>query len=258
MNSLVKEVEKIKMPDDMRKRIIKNCNNYIKSENHDLQENNRMQKEKQILQISKIQKIDKLQNRSMKEEKIRYKEKAEALNKTRKLGDAGMKRGQTNNRWKKQLPMAAALVLCVCVTGVTAMASTGKLQGFFKDITRWDGAVVGTAYEQATEEIAVSIEEVSDELNILVIIEEPEKPPYLYSELFGIASYRIEDMSGNVIISENSFGERTTFDSQMSFKIPLSGISNGKYKLVIEQFVSEKKADQPLGIRGNWECEFEY
>ena len=28
MNSLVKEVEKIKMPDDMRKRKIKNCNDY--------------------------------------------------------------------------------------------------------------------------------------------------------------------------------------------------------------------------------------
>lgn len=45
--------------------------------------------------------------------------------------------------WKKQLSMTAALVLCVCITGVTALIANGKLQGIFKDITNWKGAVVG-------------------------------------------------------------------------------------------------------------------
>ena len=182
---------------------------------------------------------------------------SDALDKKRNTGETRMTK--VNNRWKKSLPMAATLVLCVCITGVTAMAAAGKLEGFFKDIKRWDGAVVGTSYEQATEEITVSIEMATDEeLDILVIIEEPAKPPYSESELFGIESYRIEDMEGNVIISGNSLAERTDFNSLMSFKIPLNEISNGKYKLVIEQFISEKKADQPLKISGNWECEFKY
>lgn len=47
------------------------------------------------------------------------------------------------------------LVLCLCLTGVTALAATGKLQGFFSDITGWNGAVVGTSYEQATKELEV-------------------------------------------------------------------------------------------------------
>ena len=41
--------------------------------------------------------------------------------------------------------------------GVTTLAATGKLEGFFKDIKRWDGAIVGTSYEQATDEIDVSV-----------------------------------------------------------------------------------------------------
>ena len=181
---------------------------------------------------------------------------SDALNKERNTGEARMRR--INNRWKKSLPIAAALVLGVCITGVTAMAATGKLEGFFKDIKNWNGAVVGTAYEQATEEIAVSIKEVTNELIVLVTIEEPEKPPYLYSELFGIVSYKIEDMEGNVVLNEEAFGERVNFSNQMSLEIPLNQIPSGEYKLVIKQFISEKKADQPLRISGNWECEFKY
>lgn len=104
----------------------------------------------------------------------------------------------------------------------------------------------------------MSIGGVGEELSILVSIINPEKPPYSESELFGIQSYRIEDMSGNVIEKERSLEERTAFSSQMSLNIPLNEISNGKYKLIIEQFISEKKAEQPLIIHGNWMCEFEY
>ena len=201
MDLLTKKIKEIEMPDDMRKRIIRNCSD---------------------------------------------------------IGEAGMKVRKANNIWKKQLPIAAALVLCVCITGVTALAATGKLEGVFKDIKNWNGAIVGTSYEQATGEITVNIEEAGDELGILVSIINPEKPPYSESELFGIQSYRIEDMSGNVIAKENSLEERITFSSQMSLNIPLNEISNGRYKLIIEQFISEKKADQPLIIHGNWECAFEY
>ena len=161
-----------------------------------------------------------------------------------------------NKFFKRPLTVAATLILCVCVTGVTVLAATEKLQGFFKDITNWNGAITGTTYEQATEEIIVSIGEVTEEISILVTIENSEKPPYSESELFGIGSYRIEDMSGKVIVSENSFAERTPFTSQMSLKVPLEQILNGKYKLIIEQFISVKKADQPLRINGIWEADF--
>lgn len=204
MDSLVKEVKKIEMPDDMRERILEKC----------------------------------------------YKESSEIkVNK-------GAEMRSKNKFFKQPLTVAATLVLCVCVTGVTALAATEKLQGFFKDITKWNGAITGTTYEQATDEIIVSIGEVTEEISILVTIENSEKPPYRESELFGIGSYRIEDMSGNIIVSESSFQKRTMFERKMSLKVPLNQISSGKYKLVIEQFVSEKKADQPLRINGIWEADF--
>ena len=230
MDLLTKKIKEIEMPDDMRERIIRNCSQIAESQN---------------------------ESKSILEDKMSRIRNTDTSNKKKNTGEARMRK--VNNRWKKSLPMAATLVLCVCITGVTAMAAAGKLEGFFKDIKRWDGAVVGTSYEQATEEIAVSIEMATDEeLDILVIIEEPAKPPYSESELFGIASYKIEDMSGNIVLSEEAFGERVSFNNQMSLEIPLNQIPSGEYKLVIEQFMSEKKADQPLRISGNWECEFKY
>ena len=65
-------------------------------------------------------------------------------------------------------------------------------------------------------------------------------------------------MEGNVVLNEEAFGERVNFSNQMSLEIPLNQIPSGEYKLVIKQFISEKKADQPLRISGNWECEFKY
>ena len=227
MDLLTKKIKEIKMSDDMRKRIMKKC--YDKM-NHNIMMKNELKRD------------------------IRTNDKME-----KEMEKTKMNRKSKNKYIKHPMTAAAALVLCVCITGVTAMAAAGKLEGFFKDIKRWDGAVVGTSYEQATEEIAVSIEMATDEeLDILVIIEEPAKPPYSESELFGIASYKIEDMSGNIVLSEEAFGERVSFNNQMSLEIPLNQIPSGEYKLVIKQFISEKKADQPLRISGNWECEFKY
>lgn len=208
--------------------------------------------------VKKIEMPDDMRKRIIQKYNQEIELKKYEKNIKRKKGVIGMKIRNKNKFLKKQLPMTAALVLGICITGVTALAATGKLEGFFKDIKNWNGAIVGTAYEQATEEITVNIAEAGEELSVLVTIINPENPPYSESELFGIESYRIEDMSGNVIIKESSNEERVMFDNQMSLKIPLVQVSSGEYKLIIEQFISEKKADQPLVISGFWECEFEY
>lgn len=208
--------------------------------------------------VKKIEMPDDMRKRIIQKYNQEIELKKYEKNIKRKKGVIGMKIRNKNKFLKKQLPMTAALVLGICITGVTALAATGKLEGFFKDIKNWNGAIVGTAYEQATEEITVNIVEAGEELSVLVTIINPENPPYSESELFGIESYRIEDMSGNVIIKESSNEERVMFDNQMSLKIPLVQVSSGEYKLIIEQFISEKKADQPLVISGFWECEFEY
>ena len=96
------------------------------------------------------------------------------------------------------------------------------------------------------------------ELSVIITIVNPEKLPYKESELFGIKSYRIEDMSGKSVVKDCASDMVSMSREQMIIKLPLENLENGTYKLVIEEFVSEKKADQPLIISGNWECGFEF
>ena len=69
-----------------------------------------------------------------------------------------------NKMFKKPMVAVASFAICVCLMGVTALAAAGKLEGYFRDIKRWDGAVIGTAYEQATDEVELNIIEFSDKL----------------------------------------------------------------------------------------------
>ena len=57
-------------------------------------------------------------------------------------GEKRMRKDKENAFFGKPAATAAAVALCICLTGMTAAAATGKLQGLFKDIIRWDGAIV--------------------------------------------------------------------------------------------------------------------
>ena len=37
---------------------------------------------------------------------------------------------------------------------------------------------------------------------------------------------------------------------------PLENISDGEYTLIVSELVGSAKAEQPLGLTGNWECSF--
>lgn len=158
---------------------------------------------------------------------------------------------------KKSIVAVASLVLCVCLTGVTALAATGKLQGFFKDIMRWDGAVIGTEYEQATDEIELHIAEVTDELIVEVNMINPDVAPYSAFELFGIESYKIIDLNGKEIVEGDTTEMVGIHNGKANIHVSLENISNGEYKIVVSEFVGSAKADQPLVLSGEWECEFE-
>ena len=81
---------------------------------------------------------------------------------------------RTNIFFSRTAAVAASLVLCLCITGVTALAASGQLEGFFKDIKDWRGAVTGTAYEQATDELEVAILDSAEELTVLVTMVNPK------------------------------------------------------------------------------------
>ena len=161
--------------------------------------------------------------------------------------------------FRKSVAAAASMLLCSCLVGVTALAATdttGKLQGFFKDIIRWDGAVTGTSYEQATDEINLSIISVSEELTVMAEMVNPMIFPYKAFETFGIEKYEIFDTDGKRVMVGNVTEAPEVMEGRVTIVIPISELSDGDYRLVVSAFVGGSKADQPLVLNGTWECEF--
>ena len=158
--------------------------------------------------------------------------------------------------FKRPAIAVASLILCLCLTGVTTLAATGKLQGFFRDITGRNGAIIGTTYEQATEEVKLSVETASDVLMVTATMINPQMPPYGSFEQMGVESYRIIDMEGKVVLEGTEAAMEEVVDGRVTVTIPLENISQGEYKLVVSQLVGSSKADQPRVMSGVWECEF--
>ena len=161
-----------------------------------------------------------------------------------------------NKMFKKPMVAVASFALCVCLMGVTALAATGKLEGYFRDIKRWDGAVVGTAYEQATDEVELNIVEVSDKLVVEITMVKSKEAPYSFFEMFGIKKYKIVDRNGNVIVENENLEMSAIANNKVLVNVPLDDVGNGEYTLIVSELVGGSKADQPLGLAGTWECSF--
>lgn len=174
-----------------------------------------------------------------------------------KMEEETMRKNSGNTFFRKPMVAVASLALCICLTGVTALAATGKLQGFFKDITRWDGAVVGTSYEQATDEVEVKAMGTDDGVKVEVTYLIPDKAPYTEFEQLGIHAAQIVDMNGMVIVKDIVSELSKVQDGKVNILISLEDIVTGNYTLRVCELVGSKKADQPLVLRGNWECRFD-
>lgn len=162
----------------------------------------------------------------------------------------------SNTFFRRTAAVAASLVLCLCITGVTAFAASGQLKGFFKDITNWKGAVIGTAYEQATDELEVVILDSSEELTISVTMANPKVAPYIAIQELGVESYEILDDSGKLVMKGEPTAMEKVVDGQATIIVPAKELGTGTYKLVIRAFVGGAKAEQPLSMSGTWEMEF--
>lgn len=165
-----------------------------------------------------------------------------------------MKNNKNNTFLRKPIAVFVAVAILLSLS-VTALATTGVMKGFFQDITDFRGAVTGTSYEQATDEISMDGTVNNNELIVSATFINPQQPPYCYTEKLGIAEYSITDTNGK-LIKEGSANSAEIVNGQAEISIPLNAINSGSYKLVVTAFVSEKKADQPLNINGNWSCDF--
>ena len=172
-----------------------------------------------------------------------------------KTEEMTMRKNNGKNLFRKPVMAAAVLAAFLCVTGVSAMAATGKLSGFFQDVKGMFGAVTGTTYEQATDEIEMSIAEVSDIL-VVEMVMDATKAPYRELETMEVGNYRIVSADGDVVAKGNQSTVASLVDGMASVSVALPDVATGTYKLVITELIGTAKADQPLKIHGEWECEF--
>ena len=169
--------------------------------------------------------------------------------------DRNMVEKKSNKRWfQKPLAVAAALALCLTVGGVTAFAASGE--GFFKDITDWRGAVTGTTYEQATDEITVNVTAEVGVLKVEAVFVEAEKAPYSEVEQLAIGKYQVIDVNGDIVAQGDAGDSVPVQDGQADLTLDVEELPEGQYTLQLQSFIGNKIAEQPLSISGNWECEF--
>lgn len=157
-------------------------------------------------------------------------------------------REEKNMKKKIKKPLTLGIAIAICLSMSVAVVASVADGGFFKDKTNAFGAVTGSEYLNATEEIEVSVTENKIEVTFL----KPDTAPYKYSEFLSVGEYAITNESGEEISAE--FVSEKVINGKVSFN---TNLPEGKYTLIIKTFISEKKADQPLEINGLWECEFE-
>lgn len=162
---------------------------------------------------------------------------------------------------RKAIAAVAALFLTVGIFAGSNTALAKDIRGFFSDVVRFDGAVVGTEYHNATDEIAVTAEAVDNTVTVNVQFLYPNDAPYASIFMTGL-SLR------NVILTNSSEETLMTIEETeitpiengfVSVDIPMGTVtlsSGTEYTLVFDTAVGHAKADQPLPMSGNWSCTF--
>ncbi|MDE7310707.1 MAG: hypothetical protein K2N87_03645 [Eubacterium sp.] len=179
---------------------------------------------------------------------------------------AGGRRFRCAGAIHKKIIAAAAVFVCIIVGCLPSAARS--LQGYFHDIVRWDGAVTGTEYEAAEQEVKICVSEMIQEkeklLPVHITFSDMTKAPYsdLSAGEVALGDYRILDVFDHVIMSAEGLQEEIigkVQDGKVTVMLPFSKeavAAGSEYRLVIEGIYGIKKADQPLRIRGCWECKF--
>ncbi len=178
---------------------------------------------------------------------------------------------------KKVIALCCALLLAGSMAGCYhaqygadsgGRAADGQ-RGHFEDVYRWDGAVVGTRYEEATEEIKINASKENDKIVVELVLLYPEEFPYREIILYGLESYRIVDAENKVVKNGETTELAAGTNGKLSIPIPLDDLEAGAYRLIVSEIVASNLAEDPftnpliedhftnpLIIAGEWECEF--
>lgn len=173
-------------------------------------------------------------------------------------------RSMNKNQIKKTVAAAAVALVCVFAVGSTTFAD--GMKGMFKDIIRFDGAVTGSEYVNATDEVVITAGEVTvADTEVLVPVEitflNPGTVPFSAIELVEVDAFEILNADGDIVVSEKDSNVVCSVHegvANLSLSVEAGKLVAGEtYTLVIESFEGCKKADAPLPVKGEWECNFE-
>ena len=167
---------------------------------------------------------------------------------------------------KRTMAIAAVLALCLVIVCITPLANS--IKGFFSDIIRFDGAITGTQYENATNDIKVDVLEINSENGNVIIpveltFENPTEAPFPYIQEVAISEYKILDSNNKEIIKTKlsaEDGEKgSVTDGKVLVNLSMDDTifdSGEEYTIVIDKMYGLSKADAPLHITGTWKCNF--
>ena len=164
------------------------------------------------------------------------------------------RRSHSSHKSMPKIIAAAAAALAVAVCGVAGFAAIKG--GYFSDEKNFLGAVTGTRYEQASEEISVTAQTNGSYVDICIELLNISEAPYCYTETLAIGEYTLTDESGATIDIDLAEIQAAPADGMAVISVPVSSLNDGSYSLEITQLLGCSKADAPLKINGKWECEF--
>lgn len=172
-----------------------------------------------------------------------------------------------NRTWiKKTITVTAILMLCVVT--ITVSPAANYIKGYFKDIFRFDGAIIGTEYIASENDLKIDVLELYSENDNVIIplnitFENKNEAPFIYIQELMAAEYKILDSSNKKIEKiKNNYSSDITgnvTDGNVSINLLADGKNlkpNEKYTVYIELLYGISKGDAPLEIKGDWSFSF--
>lgn len=176
-------------------------------------------------------------------------------------------KSMNNNKkiiWLKKVSVIAAMITICAITVVSA----GALNGWFKDIKRIDGAIVGEEYVNATNEIEVTATNIVNNdgkllLPLKITFKNPNELPFSEFQEVAISEFKIIDSKNTEVLNFSSSVDNSpkmaiqNGESQVNLPVDSSKLKAGEsYKIIINSIYGLAKANQPLKMLGNWEYQF--
>ena len=165
--------------------------------------------------------------------------------------------------------LAAAAVMGIVIIFASDASLATSIKGFFANLTNWNGAIIGTTYENATDEIVVTAENIENEEYLLTVsFNNKDKVPFSITELLEMGEYQFFN-DGKKINIESAFvndvidtGNLIIDDKELLFHTNENNykkvmIINGEVdELVIKSFFIHSAGDAPLEVKGEWRILF--